>query len=143
MRTRVRILVAAGLAVAAVMLVASQVLGGTYLNTIEPTATLQGRHLHVTIIYGCTKPQKLTLRVTATQRHVGALAEGTEVTSCNQDVQHIPVQLTVHGSNQFIAAANATSDQVVEVCALGLTSNNGHVDDSHQWCKEVTLVNSQ
>jgi hypothetical protein len=136
---RYRMLLALGLAVTATLLVTSQVFGGTYLNTIEPVATMNGRHLQVTIIYGCTQTQSVTLRVTATQRNVGAVAQGWRTTTCGQAVEHIPVNLTTFGVNRFIPTLDASQDQVVEICALGLTSINGQTDDSHQWCKEVTL----
>ena len=79
---RYRLLLAFGLALVAIMSVTAEAFGGTYLNTIEPTATLQGRRLEATIIYGCTESQLVTLRVTATQRNVGAVAQGWTTTAC-------------------------------------------------------------
>jgi hypothetical protein len=135
-----RLLFVVLLAALAPLALATRAHGGTYLNTLEPTATLHGRQLDVTVIYGCDPGQHLALRVTATQRHVGAVAEGTQQGTCAVDVQHIPVLLTTRGVDQFVPSAEAAADQVVEVCALATTMTRGHIDDSHQWCKDLTLV---
>ncbi|MGA7668826.1 MAG: hypothetical protein WBW04_00290 [Nitrolancea sp.] len=138
---RYRLPVAFSLALAALFLVTTQVFGGTYLNTIESTATLSGRHLQVTVIIGCDAGQRLTLRVTSTQRHVGAMAEGREQTICTGEEQHIPVDIVTRGSEQFIPVSSSDS-RVVETCVLAMTSSKGKTDDSHQWCKQVALVSS-
>lgn len=137
-----RLLFAIGLAVASTFFVAGQVIGGAYLNTIEETAMLRGRHLRVTVIIGCDAGQRLKLRVTTTQRHVGAVAEGRQETTCTGDTQHIPVDITTRGRQHFVPAT-ASDSNVVEACVLAMTSSQGHIDDSHQWCKDVSLTSTQ
>ncbi len=112
--------------------------GGTYLNTMQPTATLRGRQLDVTVIYGCDAGQHVAVRVTGTQRHVGAVAEGTWQGTCAPQPQQIAVSLNTSGALAFVPSASA--HEVVEACALAVTMTRGLPDDSHQWCKDLTLI---
>ena len=135
---RHRLLTGFGLAVITMLLFASSAFGGTYLNTIEPVATMHGRHLRVTVIIGCDAGQHLTLRVTSTQRQVGAVAQGWERTTCSGKEQHIPVDITAPGRERFVPVDTSDS-RTVETCVLAMTSSRGRTDDSHQWCKDLTL----
>jgi hypothetical protein len=137
-----RALAALVLAGVSLLLLTASARGGTYLNTLEPTATLSGRQITVTVIYGCDAGQRVAVRVTATQRHVGAVAEGTRQATCSGDPQHLAVSLHTTGSLPFVPSSSARDDQPVEVCALAVTMTRGKPDDSHQWCKDLALVGS-
>ncbi len=140
--TRSRILGGVVLAAIALLMLGGQARGGQYLNTMESTAALHGRAVDVTVIEGCDATQRLALRVTATQRRVGAVAQGTAQTTCAGDAQHVVVHLYTTGAVDFVPTAEAREDQIVEVCALATTMTRGKVDDSHQWCKDLELVAS-
>lgn len=137
-----RILAGAVVAAVALVVLAAPARGGTYLNTMQPTATVHGRQVEVTVVYGCDAGQHVAVRVDVTQRHVGAVAEGTWQGTCAPEPQQIAVSLNTTGTQSFVPSASARDDQVVEACALAVTLTRGRPDDSHQWCKDLTLLGS-
>lgn len=121
-------------------LLTASVSAGVYINTIDPTATLDNRHLEVTGPIGCDAGERLQIRATVTQRHTGAVAEGQTQLWCtgdreNNTSQTWEVKATTRGRTTFDPGA-------ATVCALAVTYDRGQATDSHQWCEDVNLVDS-
>lgn len=105
------------------------------VNTIDPTAVVtdDGLHLIVTGPISCDASEKVSLRVTVTQRATGAVAEGRTLLACNPEIRQWEVHASVQGENAFAPSA-ATA------VALGRSSDRGAVTDAHQWLVDITLV---
>jgi len=108
---------------------------GASMNTIDPVAivTDNGRHIMVTGPIACTEGQRADIRVTATQRATGAVAEGHTRITCTGDIQHWEVDASTQGDETFVEGP-ATA------VALARTSDRGDTDDAHQWLVNITLV---
>src|SRR5713101_1545208 len=58
-------------------------------NTIDPVAIVSGNGLHVVLTgpIACTEGERVSLRVTVTQRETGAPAEGAALFACTGVIQ--------------------------------------------------------
>jgi hypothetical protein len=108
---------------------------GVALNTIDLVAHLTegGRELTVTGPIACTAGERLTLRVTVTQRSTGAVAEGHTRFMCTGALQQWEVRIVRHKKAAF-AAGTATA------VARANSTAQGEPTDAHQWLVECTLV---
>jgi hypothetical protein len=95
--------------------------------------TDDGLHLIVTGPIACDASERVTVRVTVTQRDTGAVAEGRTLLRCTGQTQQWQVHASVQGENAFAPGA-ATA------VAVGRTSAHGAVTDAHQWLVDIALV---
>jgi len=103
------------------------------VNTIDPIATVNGRHVILTGPIRCDEGQTVTIGVTVTQRPTGALAEGQTRLICTGDTQHWEIDAATHGNETF-ESGTATA------VAVGRTTDRGVTDDAQQWLVQVTLA---
>lgn len=117
------------------MLVAPMAFARITANTIDAVATVtdHGRQLVVTGPIACTEGERLSLRVTVTQRATGAVAMGRTVVSCTGGNQQWEVHASARGKETFeVGPATAA--------ALGRTSERGTITDAHQWLVDIALA---
>jgi hypothetical protein len=108
---------------------------GVALNTIDPSAlvTNNGRHIMVSGPIACTAGERVTLRVTVTQRTTGAVAHGRTRFTCAGDLQQWEVHVVNHSTTPF-------EEGVATAVARARTTAQGEPTDAHQWLVEVMLV---
>src|SRR5438552_4153663 len=72
-------------------------------NTIDPVAIVSGNGLHVMLTgpIACTEGERVSLRVTVTQRETGALAEGAALFTCTGVIQQWKVLASIQGNETF------------------------------------------
>ena len=104
-------------------------------NTIDPVAIVSGNGLHVLLTgpIACTEGERVSLRVTVTQRETGALAEGVALFTCTGVVQQWRVLASIQGNETFQPGA-ATA------VAIGRTSSGAKTTDAHAWLVNITLA---
>src|SRR5438477_335108 len=105
-------------------------------NTIDPVAIVSGNGLHVMLTgpIACIEGERLSLRVTVTQRETGALAEGVALFTCTGVFfQQWKVLASIQGNETF-QPGPATA------VAIGRTSSGAKTTDAHQWLVNITLV---
>jgi len=105
-------------------------------NTIDPVAgvTDNGRHIIATGPIECTAGERLSLRVTVTQRSTGAEAEGRTLITCTGiHTQQWEVHASTQGKETF-------EEGPATAVAIGLTTLRGETTDAHQWLVNITLV---
>jgi hypothetical protein len=105
------------------------------LNTIDPVGIVadKGRHLTVTGPISFDAGERGELRVTATQRSTGAVAEGRAFITGTGELQQWEVEAAAEGSASFDAGP-ATA------VAIARTTVGGKATDAHQWLVNITLV---
>ena len=108
---------------------------GIALNTIDAVAhqTEDGRQIVVTGPIVCTAGERVTLRVTVTQRSTGAVGQGHTRFTCTGALQQWEVWIT-HGKKAAFAYGVATA------VAFARTTAQGTPTDAHQWLVEVTVT---
>lgn len=113
---------------------------GSYLNTIDETATLtpSGHNVRVTGPIGCDAGEIVHIRVRVTQSSTGAIAEGTFHARCTGDreamtTQPWSVRAATHGNVAFEPGE-------AHVEAWARTVNRGEQTDMHNWGRTVELV---
>ena len=108
---------------------------GVSLNTIDPVSHTNesGAQLIVTGPIACTAGERVTLRVTVTQRSTGAVAEGRTRFTCTGALQQWEVWVVTHSKVTFaVGAATAV--------ALARTTAQGTATDAHQWLVDVQVT---
>lgn len=108
---------------------------GVSLNTIDPSAlvTNNGWHIVVSGPIACTAGERVTLRVTVTQRTTGAVAHGRTRFTCAGDLQQWEVRVVNHSTTPF-------EEGVATAVARARTTAQGEPTDAHQWLVEVLLA---
>jgi len=104
-------------------------------NTIDAQAVIaaNGRRLIVSGPIQCTAGERVSIRVTVTQRSTGAIAEGSVVGVCTGNIDRWEVQATTRGKEAFQEGA-ATA------VAIATTTTGGQTTDAHQWLVNMTLA---
>lgn len=124
------------------IVVAAPAYGGISLQTMNKKATIEGHKVDVSGPIGCTAGERVRLDVTVTQRDTAAIARGDTELKClgkgeGKDATGQPwsVAATVEGPETFEPGA-------AEACAMAITYSADMRTDAHQWCVDVTIVNS-
>jgi predicted ester cyclase len=107
---------------------------GIALNTIDRHATYkqEGSQVRSTGPIGCTRGERITIRVTVSQAPTGARARGTWTGRCTGDVQRWQVRARARGQARFATGR-------ARVCAVAKTRTGGRVTDTRRWCKPVSV----
>jgi hypothetical protein len=113
--------------------VVNSVTGAMTGNTFAATGRVydQGQYALVRARVTCTENQYIHVRATINQ--ADAWGDGwSRLHRCTGEVQTVPVY--VYSAENLFDPGTAT------VCGLGLNRNqDGHLVDSRQWCRTVTL----
>jgi alpha-beta hydrolase superfamily lysophospholipase len=104
-------------------------------NTIDEHATYtrDGARVRVTGPIGCTREERIAIRVTVTQRATGARARKTWTSRCTGELQHWQVRARARHGKRFQTGKG-------RVCAVAQTRNSSRVTDARKWCERVTVV---
>jgi hypothetical protein len=93
-----------------------------------------GRLLRVKGPVGCSRTERMAIRVTVTQRAAGAVAEGWWRGLCRvRRATWTAREVGIQGRQVFRAGR-------AQACALGTTRRAGRVTEAHQWCETIRLV---
>ena len=105
------------------------------MNTIDANAVVtdNGRHVIVTGPIVCDRGERAEVRVTATQRTTGALAEGLTRVVCTGQ----PQQWEVHAAAQ---ANESFEESAARAVGLARTSDRALTTDAHQWLVDIALA---
>jgi len=117
----------------AAMLAAPLAIAKIVTNTIDPVATVEGRHVILTGPIRCDEGQRVMIGVTVTQRSTGALAEGDTHLICTGETQHWEIRASTR-DNETFEAGTATA------VTVGRTTERGVTDDAQQWLGQITLA---
>lgn len=135
MKTR-SILAAAASAVAAAILLSGASAADAFIsaNTIDEQATYErkGTRVRVTGPIGCTRGERISIRVTATQSSSDARARARWKGRCTGELQHWAVRAPARQGKRF-------QDGAGRVCAVGRTQDAGRITDTRRWCRRVAL----
>jgi hypothetical protein len=104
------------------------------VNTIDRHATYSqdGAKVRSTGPIGCTRGERVTIRVTVTQASTGARARRTWKRRCTGELQHWQVRARARHGTRFEAATG-------RVCAAAKTRNADRVTDTRTWCERVSV----
>jgi hypothetical protein len=106
------------------------------VNTIDPEASVSADGRQLVVTGPCRiEPagERVSLRVTVTQRTTGAVAEGRVFFTGTGELQHWELRATTRGQPSFApGAATAT--------AIATTRAGAETTDAHQWLVQITLV---
>ena len=107
------------------------------ISTVDPTARLNGTGSYalVTGPLVCDSGEDFRIAVTVTQAG-GAEATATAEGTCSGDVQRWRVTARAPAGGPVFVGGPA------QVCASAQTRTGETVTDTHQWCREVTLLES-
>jgi pimeloyl-ACP methyl ester carboxylesterase len=107
-------------------------------NTIDELATHKndGRLLRVTGPIGCTRGERVSIRVTVTQRATGARARSRWRGRCTGKVQRWQVGARARRGTRFENGRG-------RVCAVAKTRSGSRVTDTRSWCERVNVVASR
>jgi hypothetical protein len=123
------------LGLAVVMLFGADAASG-YLsgNTIDRYATYKddGTRVRVTGPIGCTRGERVSIRVTVTQSATGTRARKVWKGRCTGELQHWRVRARARRVARFSSGAG-------EVCAVARTRGASRVTDTRRWCERVAL----
>jgi hypothetical protein len=121
--------------------VAARTLGGAdaasaYLsaNTIDAhaTHTNDGARVRATGPIGCTRGERVSIRIIVSQAATRARASKTLKRRCTGEIQHWQVRARAHQGTRFATAAG-------RVCAVAKTRTTGRVTDGRKWCERVSV----
>jgi hypothetical protein len=103
-------------------------------NTIDRHATYKddGARVRASGPIGCTRGERVSIRVTVTQPASGARARDRWVRRCTGVVQHWQVRARARQGTRFENGAG-------KVCAVAKTRSASRVTDTRRWCERVAL----
>ena len=103
-------------------------------NTIDgqATSTRDGARVRATGPIGCTRGERVSIRVTVTQSATGARARKTWTGRCTGEIQHWQVRARARQGARFETGAG-------RVCAVAKTRTAGRVTDTRKWCERVAV----
>lgn len=103
-------------------------------NTIDAqsTSTRGGTRVRTTGPIGCTRGERLSIRVTVTQPATGARARKSWNSRCTGEIQHWQVRARARHRTRFETGAG-------RVCAVAKTRSAGRVTDTREWCEPVAV----
>lgn len=98
-------------------------------NTIDPVATVgpHGRLARVSGPIACDAGEWLVIRITVDQASTGAWGRGLTILRCSGELQQWSVPVVAFSRASFAPGA-------AQACAFGVTTANGVVTDTRQWC---------
>ena len=104
-------------------------------NTIDERATYKkhGRLLRVSGPIGCTRGERISIRVTVTQPATAARARSRWKGRCTGKVQHWQVTARARRGTRFENGSG-------RVCAVAKTRTGSRVTDTRRWCERVNVV---
>jgi hypothetical protein len=107
---------------------------GVSLNTIDDHAThaRNGAQVRASGPIGCTRHERITIRVRVRQPATDARARGRWTAACTGEVQHWHVRARARTDARF-------SNGTATVCAVARTRAGQRVTDTRKWCERVTL----
>jgi hypothetical protein len=107
---------------------------GVSLNTIDDHAThaRNGAQVRASGPIGCTRRERITVRVRVRQPATRARARGSWTAACTGEVQHWHVRARARTDARF-------SDGTATVCAVARTRARQRVTETRRWCERVTV----
>jgi hypothetical protein len=104
-------------------------------NTIDRHATYKrdGTRVRTTGPIGCTRGERVSIRVTVTQAATGARARKSWTSRCTGELQHWQVRALTRRGTRF---ENGTG----RACAVAETRSADRVTDTRTWCERVRLL---
>ena len=107
---------------------------GVSLNTIDDhaTHTRNGAQARASGPIGCTRHERITIRVRVRQPATGARARGIWTAACTGEVQHWHVRARARTDARF-------ADGTATICAVARTRARQRVTETRKWCKRVAL----
>ncbi len=103
-------------------------------NTIDRHATYRknGTHVRTTGPIGCSRGERISIRITITQRATGGWARQRWTARCTGELQHWQVRARARHRTRFASGAG-------KVCAAARTRVGGRVTDTRTWCEPVAV----
>lgn len=110
-------------------LVAQPALAVIRSNTIDPDASLgtYGRTVEVHGPIACDVGERLLIVIGVTQESSGAWGTGLTLVTCTGEIQHWSVKVLALSRAGFEPGG-------AQACAFGVTTKQGTVTDTRQWC---------
>jgi hypothetical protein len=107
---------------------------GIALNTIDDHAThaRNGAQVRASGPIGCTRGERVTIRVRVRQPATRARARGSWTAACTGEVQHWHARARARTQARF-------SDGTATVCVIAKTRAGRRVTETRKWCKRVAL----
>jgi hypothetical protein len=128
-------LVLVGLAVVLLLSGADAARAYVSANTIDEPATHKndGRLLRVTGPIGCTRGERVSIRVAVSQPATAARARSRWKGRCTGEVQRWEVRLRARRGTRFENGRG-------RVCAVAKTRSGSRVTDARRWCERVDVA---
>ncbi|MGH2989684.1 MAG: hypothetical protein ACRDMA_07440 [Solirubrobacterales bacterium] len=103
-------------------------------NTIDAHATYtrDGARVRATGPIGCTREERISIRVTVTQSASGARARESWKGRCTGELQHWQVRAHARRGTLFQTGRG-------RVCAVATTRSGDRVTDTRKWCERVQV----
>ena len=107
---------------------------GVSLNTIDPHVTYEqgGALVRSSGPIGCTRGERIAIRVRVSQAATGARARGSWTGRCTGEVQHWQVRARARTEARFARGP-------ARVCAVGKTRTGQRVTDTRRWSRRVSV----
>ena len=121
--------------VSALALCAAQAVeAGVSFNTIDEHATYtqDGARVRASGPIGCTRGERITIRVSISQAATEARARGSWKGRCTGEVQHWQVRARAGRQARFASGP-------ARVCAVGKARTGRRVTDTRRWCRRVSV----
>jgi hypothetical protein len=104
------------------------------LNTIDGHVTYEqdGAQVRSTGPIGCTRGERIAIRVSVSQAATGARARKSWKRRCTGEVQHWQVEARVGRKARFARGS-------AKVCAVAKTRTGRRITDTRKWCRRVSV----
>jgi hypothetical protein len=103
-------------------------------NTIDGHATYkrEGARVRATGPIGCTRGERVSIRLTVAQAATGARARKMWKGRCTGELQHWQVRARARDGTRFESGAG-------RVCAVAKTRTARRITDTRKWCEPVSV----